>query len=184
MKREIAIHFLAFLVLFFLTSLIRGWWSMDLGELITFLPFWLGGILGTVLPDIDHLIYVYFLRPQELTSQRVNFMTSNGNVKGAISLLYSTRSERTSLIFHTAFFQIIFFILTFLVVTSSSGLLGRGLVLAFCLHLLVDQVVDLASIGSISANWFKNFPISLDLKNQRTYVLVVAVLILVFAFLF
>ena len=183
MKKEISVHFFAYFAFFILISLIRGWWSLDPAQMLPFVPFWLGGILGTVLPDVDHLIYVYFLRPQELTSQRVDFMTSNGNVKGAISLLYSTRSERTHLIFHTAFFQIIFFILTFLVVTSSSGLFGRGLVLAFCLHLLVDQLVDLRSMGSL-VNWFRNIPVTLDTNQQRWYVGIVGLGLLLFAFFF
>lgn len=146
MKREIFIH-LSFLASFFIfISLFKGWMS------ILYWPFWIGGIVGNFLPDLDHLIYIYFLRPHELTSQRVSYMLSKREVLKSLSLLARTRSERTSLIFHTAGFQLIFLVLTFLVVTSSGSLFGRGLVLAFFLHLLVDQAIDL--MEGAERNWF------------------------------
>lgn len=176
MKKELFIHF-SFLVSFFIfISLFRGWLNLS------FWPLWLGGLLGTLLPDIDHLIYVYFLRPQELTSQRVNYMLGKRNVWGSLSLLAETRSERTKLIFHTATFQLIFLVLTFLVITSSGSMFGRGLVLAFSLHLLVDQAVDFMETGDLN-NWFKNLPIRLEGRQQRLYWLIVLVLVLLFGFL-
>ncbi|KKU17509.1 MAG: hypothetical protein UX25_C0008G0010 [Candidatus Woesebacteria bacterium GW2011_GWC2_45_9] len=76
---------------------------------------------------------------------------------GSLNLLAETRSERTRLIFHTATFQLIFLVLTFFVLTSSGSLMGRGLVLAFFLHLIIDQIVDINETGGL-ANWFRNFP--------------------------
>ncbi|OGM06140.1 hypothetical protein A2125_02320 [Candidatus Woesebacteria bacterium GWB1_43_5] len=173
MKKEIFIHTFSLIAFFAVVLLIRGWFGL----------FWIGGILGTILPDIDHLVYVYFLRPYELTSQRVGHMSSNRDIKGAISLLSATRSERTNLVFHTAFFQIIFLAITFLVVTSSGDLFGRGLVLAFCLHLLVDQAVDLRNSGGLG-NWFRNIPITLDTNQQGWYVGIAGLAFLLFAFFF
>jgi len=54
--------------------------------------------------------------------------------------LLSTRQERIGLIFHTILFRAIFFVLTFWVMTSSTSLFGKGIVLAFCLHLVIDQI--------------------------------------------
>ncbi len=99
--------------------------------------------MGTLLPDLDHILYVYLLRPQEYVSQRFNHMIGQRDLWGSLSLLAETRNERTKLIFHTALFQVIFLVFAFLVVTSSGSVLGRGIVLAVVLHLIVDEVVDL-----------------------------------------
>lgn len=175
MKKEIFIHFAFFVSLFIFVSIIRKYLSFS------FWLFWAGGIIGTLLPDLDHILYVFFLRPQELTSQRVSYMLTKRDFWGSLNLLAETRSERTKLIFHTATFQLIFLVLAFFVLTSSGSLMGRGLVLAFFLHLTVDQAVDLASTGGLS-NWFKNFPIELDAGKQKTYWWAQIVLLLIFSF--
>ena len=120
------------------------------------------------LPDIDHLIYVFFLSPQELTSQRINFLLGKGEVKRMVELLYETRTERRGLIFHTFFFQIIFLILTFWLISSSASLFGRGLVLSFALHLSVDQITDLLDMKSLD-NWAKFLPIKFDYRTAGIY---------------
>jgi hypothetical protein len=176
MKKEIFIHFSFLVVFFFLISLFRGWMDFN------YWSFWLGGMVGTLLPDLDHFIYVYFLRPHELTSQRVGYLIGKREILKSLRLLAQTRSERTKLIFHTANFQLIFLVLTFLVITSSGSLFGRGLVLAFGLHLLVDQVVDLKETGSLD-NWFSSFLISLDNSQIKGFWLILLLILLVFGFL-
>ena|SRR3989344_1811721 len=136
MRREIFLHFAFWFSFFVFITLIKKYFDLS------YWPFWIGGIVGTILPDIDHILYLY-LRPQELTTQRVGFLLDKHEIKRTFDLLYETRSERKNLIFHTAFFQIIFLVLTFWMVTSSGSFFGRGLVLAFSLHLLVDQAIDL-----------------------------------------
>lgn len=175
MRREIIIHF-SFLVSFFIfISLARGWLSFP------YWPFWLGGVIGTILPDIDHMIYVYFLRPHELTSQRANLLLSKRDIGGVLSLLYHSRGERTNLIFHTGIFQLIFFVLALLVITSSGSFLGRGLVLAFTLHLLVDQFIDYFELGNLE-NWTSNLPFKLGKEKVVTYWAVLSLVFIIFAF--
>lgn len=176
MRRELFIHF-TFLVSFFIfISIFRGYFNLS------FWPFWLGGIVGTLMPDLDHFLYVYLLRPQELTSQRVNYMLGKGEVFKTFDLLAETRYERTKLIFHTIFFQVIFFVLSFLVISSSGSIFGRGLVLAFLLHLSIDQIIDLRETGGFS-NWMKDMPIVLDRTRTIYYVVATFLVILLFGFL-
>jgi len=120
------------------------------------------------MPELDHLIYIFFMSPQELTSQRVGFLWNRKEYKRLIELLYETRSERKGLIFHTIFFQAVFLILTFWIMSSSASLFGKGLVLSFALHLSVDQLVDLVEIKSLD-NWTKFLPITLDLRRSEIY---------------
>jgi len=151
MKRELFIHF-AFCVSFFiLISVFKHYLNLS------YWPFWLGGVIGTFLPDIDHLVYVFFLSPQELTSQRVNFLLGRREVKRTIELLYETRSERKNLIFHSIFFQVIFLALTFFIMTSSTSIFAKGLVLSFALHLSVDQIIDLVELKNLD-NWKRYLP--------------------------
>ena len=176
MKKELLIHF-SFLVSFFIfVSIVKGWLTFS------FWPLWLGGLVGSLLPDADHLIYIYLLRPHELTSQRVNQMLGKRRFSDSLRLLAETRSERTKLIFHTATFQLIFLVLTFLVVTSSASIFGRGLVLAFYLHLLIDQAVDLVETGSLD-NWFRELPVTLNSSQIKGYWLIMLFVVIIFGFL-
>lgn len=161
MRREIFLHFSFWFSFFVFIALANKIFDLS------YWPFWLGGIIGTILPDVDHLLYLY-LHPSELTVQRVNFYLNKHEIKRVFTLLYETRSERKDLIFHTAFFQVIFMVLTFWVLTSSGSNFGKGLVLAFSLHLLVDQMVDITKTGSFS-NWLKNLPWEVDLVKAKLY---------------
>ncbi len=175
MRREVFLH-IAFLVTFFiLVSLFRGWFD------VSYWPFWLGGIIGTFLPDVDHLVYVYFLRPHELTPQRANQMLGERRFGEAAKFLAQTKGERETLVFHTILFQIIFLILTFLVVTSSGSLFGTGLVLSFSLHFLVDQMMDLKA--ETWKRWFHMTPLDFDKTQFRSYWWVVLILVCLFGFL-
>ena len=165
------------LSLLILVSVVKGWLSLD------YWPFWLGGVLGMLFPYLDHFLYVFLLRPYELTSQRVKYFIQNKRYKEAIRLLVDTRYERVDLVIHSVYFQIIFAVLTFWILTSSGSLLGRGLVLAFYLHLLVDQYKDYQNEGSVD-RWFKNFQDVFDQKGKVFYLIAATLLLLVFAFLF
>lgn len=162
MRREVFVHFAFWFSLFVLISVFRNYLSL------IYWPFWVGGIIGTVLPDIDHLVYIFFLSPQELTSQRVGFLLKNKEVLRIASLLFETRGERKNLVFHTFFFQIIFFILTFFIMTSSISLLVRGIVLSFCIHLLVDQLTDIFELKNL-ANWGEPFSFRLSYRGSILY---------------
>jgi len=175
MKRELFLHFSFWFAFFLFITLIRQYFNLG------YWPFWVGGILGVFLPDIDHIIYVYFVQPQELTSQRVGYLVDKKEIKRSVELLYETRSERRGLIFHTILFQVIFLVLTFWMMSSSGSLFGQGLVLSFALHLSVDQIVDLTEMGNLS-NWFKNLPFSFNEQQSRIYWLTSTVLILLFGF--
>ncbi len=175
MKKEIVTHFSFMIALFIFVSIYRGWFEL------VYLPFWVGGILGTVLPDVDHLIYVYFLRPTEAISQKVAALIEKREAVKSISLLAETRMERKHLVFHTFHFNLIFLVFAFLVITSSGSLLGRGLVLAFSLHLLIDQIIDYMETGDI-VNWLRQVNIDLTKEQKRWYLVINIVILLIFSF--
>jgi len=176
MKRELFVHFAFWLSFFVLISISRNYLSF------AYWPFWVGGLIGTALPDIDHLIYVFFLNPQELTSQRVNFLLKKRGILRIIALLYETRGERKNLVFHTFFFQIIFLILTFFIVSSSASLLVRGIVLAFSLHLSTDQLADILDLKNLNG-WGSLLSSELDYRKSVLYFSALLLLLLVMGLL-
>jgi hypothetical protein len=176
MRRELFIHLSFWFCFFVFISLFKNFLSLS------YWPFWVGGALGVILPDIDHLIYVFFMNPQDLTSQRVGFLLKKREIGRTISLLYETRNERKGLIFHTCLFQIIFLILTFLIVSSSTSIFGTGLVLSFSLHLWVDQLIDLVDLKNLN-NWGNILPFELNFKRSEVYLGSVFLLLCVMGFL-
>lgn len=178
--------YLSFLLAYFLlisiykslqiNTFVGGWFNLE------HIPFWLGGLVGTTLPDIDHLIYVYFIKPHELTSQRVDSLIRSGNFKQTIRLLDHTGDERKELVFHNASFQMIFWVLVLFVVTSGGSLFGLGLVLAFSLHLAIDYAMIIIKKRDPRL-WFRKLNINLTYSQYRWY-LVINISLLVFFGLF
>lgn len=175
MKREMLLHFGVLLVFLALTILIKGWFNLGVWSFV------LGGIFGTLLPDVDHLIYVYFLKPQDLTSQRVAYLNEERKFTKAVEILADTRYERSMTIFHSAIFQIVIVALTVFVATGSTSLFAIGIVTAFSLHLLVDQVIDIRKVGSIQT-WFRNINIVVDKRKSTYYVAVISVVLIFITF--
>ena len=175
LQKELITHFSFVIAFLALITLYKGLFD------VYYLSFWFGGILGTILPDIDHFIYIYVLKPNDLSSQRIASYVDKRDTKNAIRVLYESRLERKSLIFHTAHFQLIFYVLAFLVITSSGSVFGRGIVLAFSLHLLIDQVVDFVETGNID-NWFKQISMDLDANQKKWYLGFNLAILLVFGF--
>jgi len=177
MKKEYLTHF-AFLFAFFtLITLFKGRFE------IAFIPFWLGGIFGTFLPDADKLLHVYFLKPKDVESQKTNNLLSEKKYKEGLDTIISAPLQRNDFIFHTITIQLVFLVFTFFILTSTSSLAAHGLVIAFLLHLIVDQLIDFIETKNYE-KWFADFPFNLN-SGQKTWYLVANVVILViFGFLF
>lgn len=141
MKRELFIHFAFWFSFFVFIAIIKKTLNINIW------PFFVGGVIGTLLPDIDHLIYVYLVKPYELASQRFIQLIQSKELKRSVELLYETRGERTNLIFHSQFFQALFLVVTFWVMSSSGSVFGKGVALAFALHLVVDQMIDIYELN-------------------------------------
>jgi hypothetical protein len=163
MQRDLFIHYAFWFAFFVLISILGDKVSL------TYWPFWVGGAIGTILPDIDHLIYIFFLNPHELTSQRINYLIKKKEVTRARTLLYETKSERRNMIFHSFLFQVIFMILTFLIISSSGSVFVYGIVLAFSLHFLVDQFIDIVDNKNLN-NWGQLITGGLDYRKSIIYI--------------
>lgn len=171
-KKLFFTYAIAAILLATVVTVLRGWFDVD------HIPLFLGAMFGIFLPDIDHFIYVFYLKPHELTSQRVKRLAQTRSFKSIIQLLYNTKEERTTLIFHNFVFQVLFIVLSFYILTSTSDYFGKGLVLAFLLHLLIDEYFEFKQNNNINT-WFHNFELNLN-PNQTKYFLGLMFAVLLF----
>lgn len=176
MKKDAFIHFAVSILFLGLITLFRRYFSLS------YWPFWVGGMIGTIIPDIDHLIYVLFLSPQELTSRRVSFLIDRREFGRVVSLLYETRNERKNLVFHSFLFHIIFLIFAFLIISSSGSLIVKGIVIAFLIHLSVDQIEDVITMKNLS-NWGQLFSAETSYRNSLFYIVISFLLVCIMGFL-
>jgi hypothetical protein len=109
-------------------------------------------------------------------------LLSQRKYRSTFGFFVEKEGKATRKIFHTAHFQLIFLLLTLLVVTSSGSLFGRGLVLAFSLNLLATQLRDFLNDKSINS-WFEKLGVELDRKKQVWYLGVNGLLLLVIGLL-
>lgn len=148
-RNEIISHLIVTFAYFLLVSILR--WKIDLG----LIAIWFGGIIGTYLLDIDHLLYWYILHPEADDSRQAKILFKNQDYKGIYQLLSAVHQSHTKLIFHTALLQIVLLILSVYVLTSGGSVFGSALIMAANLHLLKDVWHDYFARGKTAAiEWF------------------------------
>ena len=164
--------FIAVVVLLIVLTLVKSWFSFS------YALVWLGVLVGFYLPIIDHIIYAYVLRPELEVSGHIRSLISIKKVRELVSYINQTESERQKLIIHTCYFQVVFLILTFFILTSSSSLFGRGLVYGFSLALFVEQFFYFRSKGNLDS-WFSEMKISLDTNKTKLYLYTIGFVIFI-----
>lgn len=167
LKKELKSHFLTTLVWLIIVSLLRWDWQFYL------LSFWLGGLVGTFLLDLDHLVYALVLYPHQLTSLRIQRLLKQKRLKEVAELIMDTNEERVKLSFHNALFQIVFFVFCFFILTSTDNWFGKGLAMAMALHLLQDEMVCLLKEQDefLYQRLFDQFNVKVSLNHQRFFVI-------------
>lgn len=133
-KKEFVIHLLYLTPYLLLVMLFNRYFYLGVWQL------WVGGVVGTILPFADHFVYIYYLAPHELSSQRVVSYIKQKQYFTAFELAFATVHERGNLVFHTLLFNVVIAVLAFYIVTSTGSLFGKGVVLAFYVHLVVDML--------------------------------------------
>lgn len=180
MKKEAVLHFGVFLVFFIIYSVLHRVWQFDPLVPVAFL---MGGIVGTILPDVDHLIYIYLMRPDEYASLRTQRMVKKGEFWEAMNFLSEERERRSVLILHSIYFLVILVPLMFLLLSSGGSNFGAGLIFAFYLHLLVDLVFDYKKLGNIR-NWYQRSNLNLTNKQEKLVMLGAASLFVLFGLIY
>ena len=106
-KKELRGHLFTTLIWLVMVTLLRWDWHWSL------LFFWLGGLVGFLLLDLDHYLYALVLYPQELVSLRIRNLLQERRFKETAELIVETDEQRTKLAFHNVLFQVVFFVFCF-----------------------------------------------------------------------
>jgi hypothetical protein len=144
---------------------------------------WIGLFFGNFLYHLDHLIYCLIEAPYEFTAQRIKRMIEQKQFRQGLDLLTGTEGDRKRTIFHSVVFQAGLVVACFLILTSSSSLVGKGMVIGLLLHSLVEQGRSLARKEAIS-DWFWQIKTEVSSTTQTLYFLSLVILFLIFIFFF
>lgn len=133
----------------------------------------LGGVLGLFILNFDQIIYIMFIHQNDLSSQRSLFLIKEKKIADFIKYMFDTRYERKDLVFHSSYFPLVFFALTFWIVTSTSSQFAKGLALGACIDLMLYLF-----------DWYKNKSevIGVD-NNTKIYLMVNVLLLFIFGFM-
>jgi len=175
-RKKIAARLVALFIWLFLISFVNFHLTFNL------IFLWLGGLLGLVLIELDHLLYVFYFYPQEEVSRQIKALVAQKRYRQALSWLFQTSWGRKRLSFHNVLFQAIFLPFAFLVLTSSGSLMGAGMVMSILLSLLLDQVNLILrnedQLFSEKYFWPVSFPLSLSLKKTWVFLMAIAFILL------
>ncbi|PIZ58734.1 hypothetical protein COY20_03270 [Candidatus Shapirobacteria bacterium CG_4_10_14_0_2_um_filter_40_12] len=181
MKRKIQLHFLPLLIVFSLASLI---WLLSHVVYYNFIFLFLGLLVGSLILDIDHLIFWFYLRPNLEESRLALMAWKKGDFRSLLKLLESTHLNHTNLIFHHYFFQVVMVLISFFVFTSSKFIFAKAFLLAVNIHLLVDEFNDFFQNPRHLQDWlFARENKQLPLNSLKPYLIFFTLISLVFTYL-
>lgn len=174
MKRDLVLNFLYLFAFFALTVVLKNWFDIPV-----IIQLVVGGVVGTFLPYIDYLIYAYAIKTNApVTVESIN----KKNILDTIKQYSADNSIKGDLVFHTALFQALLMIFVFFVTSSSGSVFARGIVLAFSLHLILNQVLDFQRDKNIDS-WFIKFPLELDAFQKKIFMFANPVLLVLIGLL-
>ena len=150
MKRELELHLLPLIGIYFFVSIV---WLIFKVNYLEFIFLFLGLALASFFPDVDHLIYWFYLNPDTEESRQAKIALETRDWRSLLHLFAATRHHHTSLVFHHFFFQVALALLSLFVFTSSDNVFTMGLLLALNLHLLVDETNDYYSDPAYLQRW-------------------------------
>lgn len=143
----------------------------------------IGLLLGFILYHLDHLIYCLLQAPHELSSQRIMSYLRQKSWRQALSVVNQTENERSRTIFHSVVFQIALILAGFFVLTSSTSLLGKGIILGLLFHSVLDQGMRLVKKENLDS-WFWQIQTVVPENIQKLYFFIILVIFILFSTFF
>lgn len=141
--------------------------------------FWLGGFVGMLLYNLDHLVYLLWQNPETSTSAELQRLLKERRFKEALNLLSTTAGQREQLVGHSVIFFSVLIILTFFTLSSTYSLFGKGLVVGLYLYAVVNQGLLLIRSRDLSS-WFWQVGLKPNYKGQAFYFLGLVLILIYF----
>ncbi|MBI3980567.1 hypothetical protein HY345_01055 [Candidatus Microgenomates bacterium] len=151
---------------------------------ISLITFFLGALIGSQLLLTDYLFQVFLVQPDLEVAKDAKKLVREGKYLDGLKLVYQRRSEISNLTFHTILFQVVFYVFSFFVVTSSYSAFGKGVVLAALLYLLKEQIKEINAQKELNRQWFQRININLTPKEQKIYVGIAVVLFVMYTIIY
>lgn len=109
-------------------------------------------IFGSLLPDLDHLVFFFFYGRKDPYSIQVKRFLRQGSISNLVSYMATGHKENTNLWSHNIY------IIGFLFLGAAFSYLqdwkvGVVLLGSMFLHFVFDVLDDLVVLGSVNSNW-------------------------------
>lgn len=125
---------------------LREWWN-------EFNPVWIWtAVIGSVLPDIDHLNYFLGYGRRDIYTRQVVSHLKNKEWRKLVLFMATGHKTNTSLMYHNVYVVGIFLTLS-LAALFFNWRFGVVLFGAIVSHYLFDIFDDIVQLGSVNANW-------------------------------
>lgn len=122
-------------------------------------------LLGSELPDIEHILYFYIFGKQDTYSKIVRDFFKKRQLGDLAKYVKNNHKHGLELRFHSAYWAVIIIAMAYAALWTDSRslfvLLG-----AVAVHYVFDMVDDLLFLGRLNANW-KRFPLR---RSKRSHV--------------
>lgn len=178
MKHEFRYHLLASSVAFITVAI---FWVIFKVDTLHLLYLFLGIFIGSLILDVDHFIFWFFLKPNLEESRLARTAIQNKDFKAIYNLLKVSHQTHYNLIFHHYFFQSILVLFSFFIFTLTKNSFVTSLVVSLNLHLLVDEVIDYSNNPKTLQKWlFAREESQLPTKFLNRYIAVFSFFFIIF----
>lgn len=118
-----------------------------------FNPKWIASaVVGSVLPDIDHIVYFFGYGKSDAYTQRIFLYIRNHEWRNLFSFISVGHKTNTNLTYHNIYVMIIL-ILVSVLASFIDWEVGVVLFGAMVSHYLFDMADDVVQLGGINPNW-------------------------------
>lgn len=111
-------------------------------------------VIGSLIPDIDHLIYFFTYGKKDQYTKDVFSFIRRKQWRGLVMFLEAGHKHNTNLAFHNIYVVMALISSTYIVYTHEYRV-GTILLGAMVTHFLFDIAEDVILLGSINKNWMR-----------------------------
>ena len=136
---------------------------------IAILMIFAGSLLGTFVLDIDYILQAFFIEPVAPNSGLIKDYIRQKDLYGFAEFVQTHKDEIKNKTLHSALFQIILGAATIFVLSSSSGVFLKALILSAFLNSIYRFVEDY--LHNEASDWFWSLKINTTPQNIYIFLL-------------
>jgi hypothetical protein len=123
---------------------------------VSAVPLILIALLSSILPDIDHLFYIFIYGRKHDYSKKIHLHLRERHLSQAIDFCRVNHKSNHAIKSHNLITPLLAFI-TFYFSATSGHPLWAVFFLAICSHFVFDILEDLLVLGRLNPNWWLKF---------------------------